>query len=84
MYHTIGEPRGLCPLGNCLQTDSLTFGGDPHFKKGTDIHVLFICSVKQLQFRMRELMCPPPGELFFCGSGFLHIMKTLGKVTVCR
>lgn len=79
MYHTIGEPRGLCPLGSCLQTDSLTFGNDPHFKKGTDIHVLLICSVKQLQFRMRELMCPPPGELFFWGFRLLTYYENLGQ-----
>lgn len=46
---------------------------------------MFICSDEQLQFRMRELMCPLPGELVFSGgSGFFHVMKTSGKVNVFR
>lgn len=80
---TSGEPWGLCPLGKCLQTDSLSFGSDPHFQKGTDTHVQSIGSAKQLH--LRELMCPPPGELFLSGcSGFLCIMRNPGKARVWR
>lgn len=81
MYRTISEPGGHCPLGSCLQTDSLTFGGDPHFKKGTDIHVLFICSVEQtIAIRYEGAhVSSPRGAVFFWGFRLFTCYENIGQ-----